>query len=326
MKNEKLYDAISDIRKEFIEEAEHYKFKRNIMPRLVRWGSMAACFCLVVLGASLVISSGIFARKGAMDSESGAACPTPTIAPASDADGSNLLTVLAYNGALYNVSNELNVLNIAGIPDVMTQEDCGASLGNLIKTENGYEETAQDTDIELYKYAPAYSNSAVYVIRDGEDYMAGLFSNNLPVGDENDYSPISELFRRYGVEAAEHISAVQLYSGLWSNNYPVEPEEHKVTEREALDAFYEAVISMEIECYSREDYFNLLLEEDPMRFASSTLVPAKTICITTAEGLKFYLNWAKEDGWMFSDGAGAYYKITTEMQNWLDANISNLIK
>ena len=26
MKNEKLYDAISDIREEFIEEAEHYKF------------------------------------------------------------------------------------------------------------------------------------------------------------------------------------------------------------------------------------------------------------------------------------------------------------
>ena len=321
MKNEKLYDAISDIREDFIEEAGSYPLKMQMAPRLLKWGSMAACFCLIILGASLVMNSGIFARKGAMDSESGAAGLTPTTAPTSDLSGSNLLTVLAYNGALYNVSNELNILHIAGIPDAMTQEDCGASLGNLIKTENGYEETAQNTDIELYQYAPAYSNSAVYVIRDGNDYMAGLFSNNLPVGDENDYSPISELFRRYGVERAEQISAVQLYSGLWSNNYPVEPEEGTVAEKNALEDFYEAVMSMETECYSKEEYFHKMLEENPKAMASATVTPAKTICITTAEGLKFYLNWAEEGGWMFSTGAGAYYKITEEMQNWLDSNM-----
>ncbi len=321
MKTDKLYEAISDIREEFIEEAETYTFKKNTVSKFRKWGSMAACFCLIVLGATLVMNSGFFARKGAMDSENGAAYPTSTIAPTSDAADGGRLTVLAYNGALYNVSNELNVLNIAGIPDVMTQEDCGASLGNLIKTENGYEETVQDTDIELYQYAPAYSNTAVYVIRDGNDYMAGLFSNNLPVGDENDYSPISELFRRYGVDAAEHISAVQLYSGLWNNNYPVEPEEHKVTEKTAMEAFYEAAMSMEAECYSKEDYLGLQLEEDPMQLAYSTMSIAKTICITTEEGLKFYLNWAEESGWMFSAGAAAYYKVTDEMQNWLDTYI-----
>ena len=100
---------------------------------------MAACFCLVMLGAGLVLNSGFFARKGAMKAENGSANPTSTIVPASSEAGKGTLTVLAYNGALYNVSNELNVLNIAGIPDIMTQDDCGASLGNLIKTENGYE-------------------------------------------------------------------------------------------------------------------------------------------------------------------------------------------
>jgi len=319
MKNEKLYDAISGIREEFIEEAENFRFKKAVLPRIVKSGSMAACFCLVLLGASLA-TSGLFARKGVMDSENGMARPTPTIVPASEETGSDLLTVLAYNGALYNVSNELNVLNIAGIPDAITSDDCGVSLGNLIKTENGYEETVQDTDIELYQYAPAYSNTAVYVIRDGNDYMAGLFSNNLPIGDEQDYNTISELFRRYGVDEAEHISAVQMYSGLWSNNYPVEPEEHKVTEKTTLEAFYEAAMSMETECYSKEDYLNIQLEDDPMQLASSIMNPAKTICITTAEGLKFYLNWAKESGWLYSVGADTYYKVTEEMQDWLDIN------
>ena len=323
MKNEKLYNAISDIREEFIEEAETYKFKRNLLPGLVKWGSMAACFCLVLFGASLAMS-GAFIKKGAvMDSESSLTKPTPTFVPGENQEVNGLLTVLAYNGALYNVSNNLADLNAAGIPDKITPEDCGVSLGNLIKTPKGYEETVRETDIELYKYAPAYSNTAVYVIRDGKDYMAGLFSNNLPVGDENDYSPVSELFRRYGVESAGHISEVQLYSGEWSNNYPVEPEEHKVTGQEALDAFFAAAMSMEKECYSSEERIQIMLREDPMAVASSTLQIAKTICITTTEGLKFYLNWAEDTGWMFSSGAGSYYRITGEMQNWLNTHFKS---
>jgi len=319
MKNEKLYDAISDIREEFIEEAENYKFKKRVAYRMLKWGSLAACFCLVLLGASLTMS-GAFVKKGdsvMLDDNNSSMRPTAT--PASgESPGDDLLKVLAYNGALYNVSNNLADLNAAGIPDLMTSEDCGPSLGNLKKTPNGYEETMHNTNIELFQYAPAYSNTAVYVIRDGEDYMAGLFSNNMPVGDENDYSPISELFRRYGVESAKQLSAVQLYSGTWSNNYPVEPDMKKVTEREALDAFYTAAMSMEEECYSSEERIQLELSEDPKQFASSTLQVAKSICITTAEGLKFYLNWSEDSGWLFSTGAKAYYRITNEMQNWLD--------
>lgn len=319
MKNEKLYDAISDIREEFIEEAENYKFKKRVAPRLIKWGSMAACFCLVLFGAGLAMS-GAFAKKGMKsdDYNSGSMGPTATPAPGENLSGSGLLKVLAYNGALFNVSNNLADLNAAGIPDIISPEDCGISLGNLKKTPKGYEETLQKTDIELYKYAPAYSNTAVYVIRDGEDYMAGLFSNNQPIGDENDYSPISELFRRYGVEKAEHISAVQLYSGYWQNDLPVEPAEKNITERAALDEFYEAAMSMEDECYSSEERLQIMLSEDPKQFASSTLTQAKTICITTAEGLKFYLNWSDAGGWLFSTGAKACYRITEEMQTWLN--------
>ena len=319
MKNEKLYDAISDIREEFIEEAENYKFKKRVAPRLVKWGSMAACFCLVLFGDSLAMS-GAFAKKGMKsdDYNGGSVGPTATPAPGENLSGSGLLKVLAYNGALFNVSNNLADLNAAGIPDIISPEDCGISLGNLKKTPKGYEETTQSTDIELFKYAPAYSNTAVYVIRDGEDYMAGLFSNNLPVGDENDYSPISELFRRYGVEKAEHISAVQLYSGYWQNDLPVEPAEKNITERAALDAFYEEAMSMEHECYSREERLQIKLSEDPKQFPSSTLQVASTICITTGEGLKFYLSWDEDSGWLFSTGAKAYYRITEEMQNWLN--------
>lgn len=307
MKNEKLYDAISDIREDFVEEAENFKFRKRMAPRLVKWGSMAACFCLVLLGASLAMS-GLFARKGAMDDYNGSAGPTPT-------PGGYLQTVLAYNGALYNVSNELSFLNVAGIPDIMTSEDCGYSLGNLKKTENGYEETALDTDIELYQYASAYSNTAVVVIRDGEKYMAGLFSNNMTIGDYNDHSPISSLYRRYGIESEEQLASVVEVNSASKGGAIAE----EITSTSVLKNFYEASMTMETECFGREDFQQLVMdklsEEEYLLFLESE----RTICVKTAEGLKFYFRWYPEAGWLYSSGATAYYKITGEMQNWLDA-------
>lgn len=306
MKNETLYDAISDIREDFIEEAENYKFKKNLTPRLVKWGSLAACFCLVLLGASLAMG-GLFARKGAMDDYNGFGVPTPT-------PGGAVQTVLAYNGSLYNVSNELSYLNVAGIPDIMTSEDCGYSLGNLKKTENGYEETTLDTDIELYKYAPAYSNTAVVVIRDGEEYMAGLFSNNLTIGDYNDHSPISSLYRTYGVESEEHIVSVVEVNNATKGGAVAE----EITEKTALETFYGATMTMESPCFGREDFQQLVIdklsEDEYLLFLESE----RTICVKTAEGLKFYFKWYPEAEWLYSSGAKAYYKITDEMQAWLE--------
>lgn len=306
MKNEKLYEAISDIREQFIEEAENYKFKKKMASNLIKWGSMAACFCLVVFGASLVMS-GAFARKGAMDGYNGMGVPTPT-------PGGPVKTVLAYNGALFNVSNDLNYLNVAGIPDVMTAEDCGRSMGNLIKTENGYEETVLDTDIELYEYAPAFSNRAVYVIRDGEEYMAGLYSNSLAIGDFNDHSPISNLYRVYGVESEEYIASVVEVSSADEGNVITK----EVTEQEALVSFYAATMTMESPSFGREDFKKLVTNKMSEEEYQAFLESERVIGITTAEGLKFYLSWYPEVGWMYASGAKAYYQITEEMQTWLE--------
>ena len=305
MKNEKLYDAISDIREEFIEEAGNYKFKKNIVPRLVKWGSMAACFCLVVFGASLAMS-GTFAKKGDMNSSTAMGVPTPT-------PGGPVKTVLAYNGALFNVSNDLGYLNAAGIPDIMTSEDCGRSMGNLMKTENGYEETVLDTDIELYQYAPAFSNRAVYVIRDGEEYMAGLYSNGLTVGDYNDHSPISNLYRVYGVKSEEYITSVAEVNSAEEGIVLTE-----VANQEAVVSFYKATMTRESPSFGREDFKKLVTDKRTEEEHQAFLESERVIGITTAEGLKFYLKWYPEVGWMYAGGSKAYYPITEEMQTWLD--------
>ena len=325
----KLYEAISEIKAEYIEEAERYEFpamqqmtgesaasisekarnktaaRGRLGKQLLKWGSLAACFCIVLVGASLVMS-GAFVKKGAMDGYNGSnEGPTPT-------PGGSLQTVLAYNGALYNLSNEIGFLNRAGIENIITSEDCGALIGNLAKTEQGYEETTEHTGIGLYKYAPAYSNTAVVVVRDGEEYMAGLFSNNLPIGSSNDYSPISELYRRYGVETAEQIASVVEVNSVEQGSVVAE----KITEASVLAAFYEATMSMEDTCIGRED-FEINVEDNMTEEEYLAHVEGeRAICIETAEGLKFYLNWYP--GWFYASGATAYYELTEEMKKWLE--------
>lgn len=305
MKNEKIYDAISDIWEDFIEEAGEYKFKKRVLPRVLKWGSLAACFCIFVMGAGLMMS-GSFARKGEMDVSNGSAVPT-------QAPGDFVNPQLAYNGALYHLSNDLNLLNIAGIPKMIGKEDCGVWLGNLAKTENGYEETTSDTDVDIYQYASALSNSAVVVVKDGEEYMAGLFSNYFVPGEES-YSPLSELYRAYGVKSEEDISKVAEVESISSGVVVGE----EITDKSCISQFYDATMSVESECYSWDNFRNMVLDNMSAAEFNRFTETERTICVETAEGLKFYVNWYPETGWLYSKGTLAYYKVTEELQSWLD--------
>lgn len=305
MKNEKLYDAISDIREDLIEEAGEFKFKKQLASRVLKWGSLAACFCVLVLGAGLVMN-GLFARKGDGDVSNGSAVPTRT-------PGDFVNPQLAYNGALYHISNDLNLLNIAGIPKNIGEEDCGRWLGNLEKTENGYEETASDTEIDMYQYASALSNSAVVVVKDGEEYMAGLFSNYFVQGEET-YSPLSELYRAYGVKSATDIFMVTEVESI-SNGVVIGEE---ITDRSCISQFYDATMDTESECYSWDNFREKVLDNMSAVEFNHFTETERTICVETAEGLKFYVNWYPETGWLYSRGTLAYYKVTEELQNWLD--------
>ncbi|MBO5351875.1 MAG: hypothetical protein J6J42_02200 [Lachnospiraceae bacterium] len=303
MKNEKLYDAISDIQEEYIEEAGTFQFRKKRPWQAVKWGSMAACFCLLLLGISYW-TGGAFAKKGDNNSNTSA---VPTAAPG------DVWTVLAYNGSLYNVSNELWSLNKAGIPETITSEDCGRLLGNLAKTEQGYEETTEKTDIEIYEYAPAL-NSAVLVVKDGEDYMAGLFSNYYQPDEAEAYSPVSELYRVYGIEGAGNIrmvaeagpAGVDILTGT------------EVGEKKALEDFYTATMSTELECYGKEEFREMVTDRMTEEEYTMFMETERILCIETVEGLRFYMSWYPESGWLYSGGTMAYYKITEELGDWLE--------
>ena len=59
MKNEKLYDGITYIREDIIEQAEDYKFKKKSTKSVwMKWGAMAACVCLVIGVGAIVLNTG----------------------------------------------------------------------------------------------------------------------------------------------------------------------------------------------------------------------------------------------------------------------------
>lgn len=91
MKSEKLYDGITEIREDLIEQAENYQFRKKDGRTWVKWGAVAACLCLVV-GLAIPM---LFSKP--------ADTPNDTMDPG---DGPSLLIV---NGVNYIISSHLSV-------------------------------------------------------------------------------------------------------------------------------------------------------------------------------------------------------------------------
>ncbi len=62
MKEEKLFDAVTDIRDDIIERAEKYEFRKK-KSTWVKWGALAACGCLVV-GTGVFVLNNIGGKAG----------------------------------------------------------------------------------------------------------------------------------------------------------------------------------------------------------------------------------------------------------------------
>ena len=68
MKNEKMYDGITGIREDIIERAENYEFKKAATKKTwMKWGTLAACTCLVIGAGAVIFNSG---KGGAFDGAS----------------------------------------------------------------------------------------------------------------------------------------------------------------------------------------------------------------------------------------------------------------
>ena len=146
----KMAKAMGYIDDDLVTGAVEYKRtkKKNSW---MKWGAMAACLCLVVVGAF--------------------------IAPNITDNAQDYVETVFYNGAEYAVcgTGEVSILEDCGLPTEITKDLAGEHLGYLEQAEkNTYHisEGATDGDVELFEYAPQPNENVYIICIDGEYYAA----------------------------------------------------------------------------------------------------------------------------------------------------------
>ncbi len=226
------------------------------------------------------------------------------------------IAALELNGCYYEVCDIESVLESCGLPNKITAEMAGEHLAYLKHSNGaGYEETATQTDIELYQYAPSPCRG-VYVVRDGESYMAALFCN-FRLFDSNTNVELSELYRVYGVDGAEDISVIAYTESKPGIEAVVNGT---VSDAEAIAEFYEHTTSLV--SFGNDDFqaimFNNIPEEDKSAANTAFADDAMTLRIETKTGLRFNLRIYPSYGWIYGPGTQSYYRIDDAIFNWAE--------
>jgi hypothetical protein len=180
----------------------------------------------------------------------------------------------------------------------------------------GYKGSAVETDIELMQYAPAACRG-VYIIKDGNKYLAALFCNIIPL-DSNANAEMETLYTFYGIESADDIISIAEVD--WSRDKIIG---NVITDSHEVAAFYE--ISTQLNCYGNDDFQAIVFDNIPeeqqpeahRKFADNLRV----IRIETNKGLRFYIELYPTYGWIYGNGTLSYYQIDEQMSEWLNDNL-----
>lgn len=149
MKKEQLYEALGEINEDYINDA-HQTAKKKSHPVWMKWGAMAACLCLVVIGVFIAPNFG----DGALD----------------------YVETVIYNNAEYAVcgEGETNILKECGLPTEITEDLAGKHLGYLEQAEKNTYYISEENrgNIELFEYAPQPNDNVYIICIDGKYYTA----------------------------------------------------------------------------------------------------------------------------------------------------------
>lgn len=292
MTNKDLYIAIGKVDDDILEQSEVTGKKNSRL----KWGAAAACLCLCIIGAV-----SLFHPKGDQPSHE-----VQTIA------------ALEFDGCYYEICDLDWVLENYGLPGKITPELAGEHLAYLKHSDSSsYEETAAQTDIELYQYAPSPCRG-VYVVRDGENYLAALFCN-FRLDNSNASVKLSELYRVYGINGAEDISKIVRTKSHGKTETIVGSA---VTAPETIAEFYK--ITTSLESCGNDDFqdtvFNHISEENQPAAHTAFADDAITVRIESKTGLSFYLRVFPSYGWIYGPRALSYYRMNEAVYGWLETN------
>ena len=305
MKEKRILNALEHVDEKYIEDAApaKQKSKKTVW---VRWVAVAACLCLAV-GIAVPRLTDMFHNKGGD--------------PSQTHDGPDSLvqeiSALEFNGAYYEATDIPEALERYGLPTVITENMAGKHLSYLEPNGGaGYKESATETDIELFEYAPA-SCRGVYVIRDGNKYLAALFCNIFSL-DDNTSNGMETLYGFYGIESPDDI--VSITEVDWNRDKAVGST---VTEKSEIAAFYN--LSSSLTSYGNDDFqkivFDSIPEDQQVKTHTDFANDLRMIRIETNDGLRFYIEVHPSFGWIYGNGTLSYYQIDAQMASWIAGNL-----
>ena len=303
MNREDLYRSFNNIDDDILERSEANK--KRLAYTWKKWGAIAACFCLIV-GVLVPIVNNIFHPKGGYDSQDGV---VPEVA------------LLYFQGALYECCDARDGLNRLGLPSEITPEMAGEHVTYIEKDGPvEYQETAEETDIELLQYAPA-PTKAVYILRSGENYMAVTFCRTYFPDDTKAYSDLAEVYRFFDISSASDIKSIAETDWHWSMVTGA-----KITDTSVIDQFYTLTtditkfISMDNDAF-QSIVFDGIPEEKQEEAHNAFADDCHIIRVETKDGFYFYLSYYPNYGFVYSGHAMAYHQVTPELRRWFETNM-----
>ena len=291
MTSKQFYALLGDLDDSVIAEAQTTK-KPHI---LRRWVAAAACLCLV---AAVLVPTLSHLRKGG-----------------SEAQGVEAIAALKFNGCFYEAVDLPEVLERFGLPGRITPELAGDRVAWLEREGSGYRPSPTETDAALYQFAPSPCRG-VYVLRDSDHYGAALFCN-FDFLDGEAATPLSELYRVYGIEGPGDIVSVAEMNRNRTRATRI------VTDPKSLEDFYELTIVLDPQTNGQfqAQVFDPIPEEDQPQAHDAWAEDRRELRVETRSGLRFFLAVYPSYGWLEADGTLSYYPLDEATTAWLETNL-----
>lgn len=160
MKEQRLLKAMGKVDEKYIEEASPVQQTKR--PGWLKWGAIAACLCLVVVGAVLPMMNNETPTRHQEESTTHVLGEEPAV---------DEVEVVEVNGVKYVVcgKGEEAILQECGIPTELTKDLAGEHVCYLGVSDNRYtpvekaDASIEENDIELFEYAPEPNENIYYV-------------------------------------------------------------------------------------------------------------------------------------------------------------------
>ena len=296
MTTKKFSNALGNIGENYVDEAITFtsKKKSNVW---IKWGALAACFLFVI---TLMVPF-IYLRQDKLPTED--------------------MQIIEYNNSYYEVCDDKSVLKKFGIEKSITEDSAGEIITYLAKKHPGgksqYVATEEKTNIILFSYAKTPCE-AIYVICDNGKYDAVLFCNFVVL--DTDAVSLDKLYSLYGIEEGTDISSISVVD----NRTGKKVTGATLTDAKIIHDFY--VFSLKLVDYTFSDYHemnygHIKTEEELVEVYDKTSDSKITIRIETKDGLRFYLEYDADGGWIYSSGSMRHYKVTTEISQWFENHV-----